>query len=155
MENNCECKESSIEEGIFGEYFPSENVKYTSTEITDEDADDSPKPITIKSYKLINKNRMEVTLITWGATIVSIKCLDKYGEIEDVVLGFDNLENYMNKNINEYIGSVIGRCANRIKAGKFTIDKKDYKLSLNDGDNHLHGGVCKIIFFFLNNTINW
>lgn len=55
------------------------------------------KPISVKSYTMINNNRMEVTVITWGASIVSLKCPDKFGHSTDIVLGFDDLKSIIYK----------------------------------------------------------
>ncbi|XP_032455001.1 aldose 1-epimerase-like isoform X3 [Nasonia vitripennis] len=91
---------------------------------------------------MCNANRMEVKVITWGATIVSIKCPDKYGDTADVVLGFDDLESYLDPSLNSYIGCILGRCANRIMDGSFKIKDTDYFLTRNEMDrHHLHGGV--------------
>ncbi|RLU18352.1 hypothetical protein DMN91_008709 [Ooceraea biroi] len=92
---------------------------------------------------MINKNRVEITVISWGATIVSLKYPDKYGHIADVVLGFDDLKSYMNPRINPFIGCILGRCVNRIKNGHIVIKGKTYQLTRNDLNNkhHLHGGT--------------
>ncbi|EFN72246.1 Aldose 1-epimerase [Camponotus floridanus] len=91
---------------------------------------------------MINKNHVEITIISWGATIVSLKYPDKFGRIADVVLGFDDLKSYTNPRINPFIGCVLGRCANRIKNGCIVIKGKTYQLTRNDLDkHHLHGGT--------------
>lgn len=130
------CQDTKIIEGIFG--------IISSTDINDQ-IDRINNPITIKSYTMINKNRMEVVLISWGATIVSIKCPDKYGEFADIVLGFDELESYMNPDLNQFIGCVLGRCANRIKEGRCWINKEEFHLTINDGKHHLNGGVSTML----------
>ncbi|KAG7207177.1 hypothetical protein KM043_008866 [Ampulex compressa] len=86
---------------------------------------------------------MEVTIITWGASVVSLKCPDKYGHPLDVVLGFDDLKDYMDPVLNPFIGCVLGRCANRIKDGYICIGNKSYQLTTNVLGNmhHLHGGI--------------
>src|SRR5699024_5291832 len=60
------------------------------------------------------------------------------GDMENVVLGFDNLEDYLGDD--PYFGAIIGRYGNRIADAKFTLDGNEYELAANDGDNHLHGG---------------
>ncbi|XP_076648590.1 galactose mutarotase [Halictus rubicundus] len=130
----CNCKNITITEGIFGEIWVDndENQMFT---------DSIPK--IVKSYTIINANRMEVVVITWGATIMSLKCPDKYGHSADVVLGFDDLKGYMNPVTNPFIGCILGRCANRIQDGHITIRGRDYQLTQNDfnGKHHLHGGT--------------
>ncbi|XP_039302514.1 galactose mutarotase isoform X2 [Solenopsis invicta] len=91
---------------------------------------------------MINKNRLEITVISWGATIVSIKYPDKFGHVADVVLGFDDLKSYTNPKINPFIGCILGRCANRIRDGSIVIKGQTYQLTRNDlGKHHLHGGT--------------
>lgn len=76
------------------------NYEHESLESIIEDSDQSStelKPIIVKSYTMINNNRMEVTVITWGASIVSLKCPDKFGHSTDIVLGFDDLKSTISK----------------------------------------------------------
>ena len=87
-------------------------------------------------YTLANSNKMKISLIDYGATLVSIVVPDKDGKCDDVLLGFDNLEGYLNRNF----GSVTGRFANRIGGAKFKIDNVEYKVTANAGANHIHGG---------------
>lgn len=94
--------------------------------------------IEIKSYTLVNKNKMEVKIITYGGAIVEIKVPDREGNFDDIVLGYDTLEGY--EKGKKFHGALIGRCANRIKNSKFNINNKIYELEANDGLNHLHGG---------------
>ena len=79
-----------------------------------------------------------VKVLDLGCTIQSICMKDKNGNIEDVVLGYDNVENYEKQDV--FFGVVVGRCANRIGKAQFTLDGKTYSLPKNDGNNHLHGG---------------
>ncbi|XP_076354022.1 galactose mutarotase [Tachypleus tridentatus] len=92
----------------------------------------------IRRFTLVNENGMSIQLITYGAAITSIKVPDKNGTVEDVVLGFDNLEGYQNHPY--YFGCTVGRVTNRISNGTFRIGNKEYILEKNDGPNHLHGG---------------
>src|ERR671939_131477 len=71
--------------------------------------------------------------------VVSFKVPDRRGRFEDVVLGFDDIEGY--QKTTTYIGALVGRYANRIAKGRFTLDGKQYTLATNNGENHLHGGV--------------
>jgi aldose 1-epimerase len=82
---------------------------------------------------------IEVKLTDFGATIVSVICPDTAGIMADVVLGYDTAEEYLNDSI--YAGSTIGRVANRIDKGRFTLNGRVYELARNAGDSHLHGGL--------------
>jgi len=95
----------------------------------------------IIQYKLINKNNLQVNIINYGATITNIFVPDKDGILEDIVLGFDNLEGYLQKG-NRYFGSTIGRYANRISNAEFFIDGVRYKLTPNYENHSLHGGLA-------------
>ncbi|AOZ97982.1 MULTISPECIES: aldose epimerase family protein [Flavobacterium] len=92
----------------------------------------------IDSYKLKNQKGMEVDIMTYGGIITSLKVPNKAGVSEEVVVGFDNFEQYTKDN--PYFGALIGRYGNRIAKGKFTLDGKEYKLATNNGENALHGG---------------
>ena len=82
---------------------------------------------------------MKVSLMNYGATIVSIKTADNKGQIKEITLGFDTLKQYLEKS--PYFGATVGRYANRIARGKFTLLGKEYQLATNNGPNHLHGGT--------------
>jgi aldose 1-epimerase len=90
-------------------------------------------------YTLTNKNGMEVKITNFGCIITSVIVPDKNGEKENVVLGFDNLASY--QGVHPYFGSLVGRYGNRIAGGKFVLDGTTYSLALNNGANHLHGGI--------------
>jgi len=90
-------------------------------------------------YVLTNKNGMEVSIITYGGAVVSIKVPDKNGKIGDVVLGYDSLDGYLNDKAN--LGVLVGRYANRIGHAQFSLEGKTYTLAKNNGENSLHGGV--------------
>jgi aldose 1-epimerase len=94
---------------------------------------------TIDLYTLTNKNGMQVGIINYGGRVVSIRVPDRQGQMADVVLGFDNGDGYLGAN--PYFGAIVGRYANRIAKGRFTLDGVEYKLAQNDGPNSLHGGV--------------
>lgn len=92
-------------------------------------------------YILKNDNGMKVAITNYGARVVGILAPDKNGNFEDVVLGFDRLAGYLNKNNPQYFfGATIGRYANRIANGTFTLNGKEYHLPINDPPNSLHGG---------------
>jgi aldose 1-epimerase len=92
----------------------------------------------IDSYKLKNQKGMEVDIMTYGGIITSLKVPNKAGVSEEVVIGFNNFEQYTKDN--PYFGALIGRYGNRIAKGKFSLDGKEYKLATNNGKNALHGG---------------
>jgi len=89
-------------------------------------------------YTLRNANGMEVDVTNYGGTITAIRVPDKNGTVADVTLGFSDIEGYLDEH--PYFGALIGRYGNRIAAGQFSIDGKDYELAQNDGGNTLHGG---------------
>jgi aldose 1-epimerase len=90
-------------------------------------------------YTLTNKKGSQVAITTYGASVVSITVPDRYGEMDDVALGFDSLDGYLLSG-NPFFGSTIGRYGNRIARGKFSLNGKEYVLAVNNGVNHLHGG---------------
>ncbi|MFC4094949.1 aldose epimerase family protein [Euzebyella saccharophila] len=89
-------------------------------------------------YVMTNKNGMQVDVISYGGRIISLKVPDKSNNLENVTLGFDNIEDYLNEN--PFFGALIGRYGNRIAKGQFSIDNTKHTLAANDGENHLHGG---------------
>lgn len=92
----------------------------------------------VNLYTLKNKAGMEVCITNFGARIVSIMVPDKNGEMKDVVLGFDNIKDYIN--VPSDFGAAIGRYANRIKDGKFELDGQTIQLPQNNFGHSLHGG---------------
>lgn len=94
-----------------------------------------------KNYVLKNKNGTEVHVINYGGIITKILTKNKAGKIGDIVLGFDKAEDYQKHPEHPYFGALIGRYGNRIAKGRFTLDGKEYKLAVNNGPNHLHGGI--------------
>lgn len=112
-----ESEQNPIEETIFGEM---------------------PDGTKVKKFTLKNEAGMEVDVITYGGIITRWTAPDKQGNYEDIVLGFDRLEQYLDGS--PYFGALIGRYGNRIAKGKFSLDGETYTLATNDGNNHLHGG---------------
>ena len=92
----------------------------------------------LETYVLTNAQGMHVKILNFGAKVMSIKVPDKEGDVGDVVLGYDSPEEYIHGN--PYFGAIVGRYANRIANGKFSLDKKEYSLCKNNGSNSLHGG---------------
>ena len=82
---------------------------------------------------------MQVT--NYGGRVVALWMPDQRGSFEDIVLGYDNINKYVNNEGERYLGAVVGRCANRISNGSFTLDGVTYQLPKNDGENTLHGGL--------------
>lgn len=102
-----------------------------------------PNGEAIYSYELINKNGFLVTIISYGATITSIKIPLKNGKIIDVVLGLDTLEDYIKSyeiGGSPYFGATVGRYSGRINQGLFTLNNKEYQLEKNHNNHSLHGG---------------
>lgn len=89
-------------------------------------------------YSLINSNRFKVKILNYGGIITEIMAPNKNGDFENVVLGFDNIQDYEEKS--PYFGSIIGRIAGRISHGRFEIDGRIYELAKNHGNHNLHGG---------------
>ena len=92
----------------------------------------------LKSYELTNSHGMKMVVTNFGGRVVSLFVPDKNGKLEDVVLGYDSLKEYLNEN--PYFGALIGRYGNRIAKGKFSLNGKEYHLPVNNGENSLHGG---------------
>jgi len=90
-------------------------------------------------FVLKNKNGLVCEITNYGARVVSLWVPDINDNFDDIVLGFDNIENYISAN-EKYFGATIGRYGNRIRDGKFIINDKEYYLEKNNGPNHLHGG---------------
>ena len=82
---------------------------------------------------------MQVT--NYGGRVVALWVPDRRDSFEDVVLGYDHIDKYLNNDGERYLGAVVGRCANRISNAQFTLDSVSYQLSKNDGENTLHGGL--------------
>jgi aldose 1-epimerase len=93
----------------------------------------------VEEYTLTNTKGMEVKIITYGGTITAVRVPDRRGDFDNVVLGFNNLADYENKN--SYFGTIVGRFGNRIANAQFTLNGKRYTLAANDGTNSLHGGI--------------
>jgi aldose 1-epimerase len=90
-------------------------------------------------FTITNKDGIVVNIITFGGRITSLTAADKNGKMENVVLGFENLEQY--EKDNPFFGALVGRYGNRIAKGKFSLNNTDYTLAKNNGENSLHGGV--------------
>lgn len=89
-------------------------------------------------FTLSNEKGNSVSIINYGATVISWQVIDNKNVNRDIVAGFENFEDYLENNV--YLGCIVGRYANRIANGKFAIDGTEYQLACNNGSNHLHGG---------------
>jgi aldose 1-epimerase len=95
--------------------------------------------VPVDLYVLTNHQGMEATITNYGGILVSLKVADRQHKFDDVILGYDNVEGYISDKT--FQGGTIGRYGNRIAKGKFQLNGKTYTLELNDGENHLHGGL--------------
>lgn len=91
-------------------------------------------------YKYILKNEyLEICILNYGGIITEILMPDKFGNIDNIVLGFNTLKEYEDKS--PYFGCITGRNAGRISKGLFSINRKKFSLAINNGENHIHGGI--------------
>ena len=100
--------------------------------------DTAPDGQPIDAFTLTNAHGMEVRFIAYGGIVLSIRVPDRDGQLADVTLGHDTLAGYLGDD--RYFGALIGRYANRIAGGRFTLDGTEHALTRNEGANHLHGG---------------
>jgi len=98
----------------------------------------TPEGKEVDLYTLTNANGLKASVMTYGGILVSLEVPDRNGKLEDIVLGYDSLGEYLKKN--PYFGAIVGRYANRIAEGRFSLRGVQYRLAKNDGENHLHGG---------------
>jgi len=100
-----------------------------------EDFDD------IRLFTLKNSEGVTVKITNFGAIITSIIVPDRDGNMADIVLGYDDVAQYINAVDKPYFGAIVGRYGNRIAKGQFTLDGQTFSLATNNNENHLHGGV--------------
>ncbi|EJM14907.1 galactose mutarotase-like enzyme [Pseudomonas sp. GM18] len=93
----------------------------------------------VEQYILRNSHGLQATVITYGGILQSLKVPDKNGKLDDVVLGFDDVQGYQSGTA--FFGATIGRFGNRLANGAFELDGKRFQVPLNDGSNSLHGGA--------------
>jgi len=126
-------------------FFAGVNNLYTSTSSEKENAVNEKTLFgklldgrEVFQYTLANKSGAILKVINFGAVVTSLTVPDRNGKFEDVILGYDSLDGYINSKF--YFGAIVGRYGNRIGKGQFTLEGKKYQLAVNNGENHLHGG---------------
>jgi len=107
--------------------------------ISKSDYGKTPDGISVEQYILKNKKGMKIAILTYGGIITSWTAPNKNGIYQDIVLGYNSLDEYIKST--PYFGAIIGRYGNRIANGKFTLEGIEYTLAQNDGPNNLHGGI--------------
>ena len=97
-----------------------------------------PDGVEVYLYTLTHSSGLNLTITTYGGAITSLNIPDRNGTLGDIVLGYETLADYVNNP--RYFGALIGRHANRLAKGRFSLNGVDYQLEQNNGANHLHGG---------------
>lgn len=108
------------------------------TELNKQQWGITPEGEPVQLYTLRSDTGIEATVTNYGGRLATLKTPDRHGRFGDIVLGFDTLEGYLHKN--PYFGALVGRYANRIANGRFTLNGRTYTLPQNNGTNSLHGG---------------
>ncbi|WP_299991563.1 aldose epimerase family protein [uncultured Pontibacter sp.] len=108
-------------------------------EIKSEPFGTAPNGQEVQLYTLTNDSGMTVKITNYGAIVTSIQTPDREGNLGEVALGFNNVDGYVPND--PHFGGIVGRYANRIAKGKFTLDGEEYTLAVNNAPNHLHGGI--------------
>ena len=116
-----------------------EEIEDTQSAIQKEDFGTLPDGTNVEAYTFTNNAGMKMKVITYGGIITEFEVPDTEGDVQDIVLGYDNLEGYLDET--PYFGAIVGRYGNRIANGKFTLNGEEYTLATNNGPNHLHGGI--------------
>ncbi|XP_043913421.1 galactose mutarotase [Protopterus annectens] len=109
------------------------------TEVTKETFGTLPDGGGVVDKFILKSDSVTVEIISFGCIVTTLQTKDRHGKVADIVLGFDNLEGYIKKH--PYFGAVVGRVANRISSGKFSIDGQEYQLAINKEPNSIHGGI--------------
>jgi aldose 1-epimerase len=94
----------------------------------------------VSLYTLVNKQGLTLQVTNFGCRVVTLFVPDRYGKMDDIVLGHENINEYVNKEGGRFWGAIVGRYANRIAGGKFSLNGEDYQLSTSDNGQCLHGG---------------
>jgi aldose 1-epimerase len=122
----------------FADIAKEKSDKKEKASVKKEDFGKTSDGVAVEQYTLTNSHGMTAKIITYGAILTELDVPDGDGKLGDVVLGFDNLKDYLAGH--PFFGATVGRVANRIAKGRFTLDGKEYKLAVNNGPNSLHGG---------------
>ncbi len=93
----------------------------------------------VSLFEMVNSRGNRVTMTNYGAILVTVEVPDRHGNVANVNLGYDTLDKYLERH--PYLGATVGRFCNRIAAGQFELEGKTYDLAVNNGPNHLHGGI--------------
>jgi len=94
----------------------------------------------VDCYRIAFEGQLDICICTYGGIITALRVPDRQGQMADVVLGYDRLEDYCQQG--DYFGAIVGRYGNRIKGGSFVLDGEPIELACNNEGNHLHGGEC-------------
>lgn len=121
-------------------YHQNDGVEFDEDEFDSYVDKDTGKTLSVRRFTWRNSSGVSVQVITYGATITSMKLPDKNGTVDDIVMGFDDMKGYLNP-LNPYFGATVGRVANRIGYARITIDNDSYNVTANLGEHTLHGGI--------------
>src|SRR3972149_6163539 len=142
------CTQQSSKPSATGLRTPPETTSTTTPNVTEseknmsinkESYDKTPDGAEVDLYTLTNANGIKVKIITYGATITDVEVPDRNGKFENINLFMDSLKDYTGTK-NPFFGCTVGRYANRIAKGKFSLDGEEYTLPINNAPNTLHGG---------------
>ena len=114
-------------------------VTHAQATVTKETFGKTAEGESVDLYTLRNAHGVEAKITNYGGIVTSLKVPDRSGKFDDIVLGFNDLDSYLKGH--PYFGAIIGRYGNRIAKGRFTLNGVEYKLAVNNGENHLHGGI--------------
>jgi aldose 1-epimerase len=109
------------------------------TRITEQDWGTTRDGTPVQLFTLTNRDGMVARITSYGAILTELQAPDRQGQLTNVVLGFDNLERYLQGH--PAFGATVGRVANRIAHARFTLDEQEYRLAANHGAHHIHGGI--------------
>jgi aldose 1-epimerase len=116
-----------------------EAASHRGSHVSREPFGTTPAGEAVELFTLTNANGAEMRVTTYGGIIVSLKVPDRTGALGDIVLGYDSLAGYIRDS--PYFGAIVGRYGNRIAKGRFTLNGTEHHLAVNNGPNHLHGGI--------------
>ena len=128
------CTENVNNQNAYNAFTPKYAQSMVKTDIVGYTSDGTP----VHQFLLTNINGFSIAVLDYGGIIREINTPDRNGEFKNIALGFNEIKDYENRS--PYFGGIVGRYGNRIAKGKFTLDGIERQLSVNDGENHLHGG---------------